>query len=136
MRSSRSSPRCIRRGSRRRAIRRGRRLRPRATDRGIHEMNSAIQTAFDSWTPPVATIAALLAIAALYVRGFARVQPQMPARFARRHLAMFLAGIATILVAIASPLEALDGLLLQVHMTQHLILMLVSPALLLAGAPA
>ena len=99
-------------------------------------MNSAVQTAFDSWTPPVATIAALLATAALYARGFARVRRQMPTRFARRHLAAFLLGIATLLVAIASPLEALDDLLLQIHMTQHLILMLVSPALLLAGAPA
>ncbi len=99
-------------------------------------MNSAIQTALDSWTPPVATVATLVAIAALYARGFARVHRQMPRRFAGRHLASFLAGIATLLVAIASPLEALDDLLLQVHMTQHLILMMVSPALLLAGAPA
>src|SRR5258708_26459319 len=99
-------------------------------------MNSAIHTAFDSWTPPIFTIATLLAVAALYARGFARVERQMPRRFAAWRLAMFLAGIATLLVAIASPLEALDDLLLQVHMTQHLILMLVSPALLLAGAPA
>ena len=99
-------------------------------------MNSAIQTALDSWTPPVFTIAVLLAIAALYARGFARLRRQMPTRFARRHLATFLAGIATLLVAIASPLEALDDLLLQVHMTQHLILMMVAPSLLIAGAPA
>jgi len=99
-------------------------------------MNSAIQTALHSWTPPIFTIATLVAIAALYARGYARVHRQMPRRFARRHLASFLAGIAMLLVAIASPLEALDDLLLQVHMTQHLILMMVSPALLLAGAPA
>ncbi len=61
---------------------------------------------------------------------------QMPARFPTRRLAAFLAGIATLLIAIASPLEALDDLLLQVHMMQHLMLMLVAPILLLAGAPA
>src|SRR5260370_1098351 len=92
-------------------------------------MNSAVQTAFDSWTPPIFTIATLLAIAALYARGFARVHRQMPTRFARRHLASFLAGIATLLVAIASPLEALDDLLLHAPMTHHPIPMSVPPAL-------
>ena len=99
-------------------------------------MNSALQTALHSWTPPIVTIAALLATAALYARGFARLHRQMPRRFAAWRLASFLAGIATLFVAIASPLEALDDLLLQVHMTQHLILMMLAPALLLAGAPA
>ncbi len=99
-------------------------------------MNSAIQTALDAWTPPIFTIATLLAVAALYARGFAALHRQMPRRFAAWRLASFLAGIATLLVAIASPLEALDDLLLQVHMTQHLILMRVSPAHMLAGAPA
>ena len=55
----------------------------------------------------------------------------MPRRFPAWRLASFIAGIATLLVAIASPLEALDDLLLQVHMTQHLILMMRR-----AGAPA
>ncbi len=99
-------------------------------------MNPAIQTALASWTPPFATIATLAALAALYARGFTRLHRQMPRRFAAWRLASFLAGVATMLVAIASPLEALDDLLLQVHMTQHLILMMLAPALMLAGAPA
>ena len=49
---------------------------------------------------------------------------------------MFTAGIAALFIAIASPLEELDDLLLQIHMTQHLLLMIVAPPLLLAGAPA
>ena len=99
-------------------------------------MNPAIQTALDSWSPPYVTIATLLAVATIYVRGFRRVHRQMPARFPNRRLAAFLAGIAALLIAIASPLEAFDDLLLQVHMLQHLTLMLVAPVLLLAGAPA
>ena len=39
-------------------------------------------------------------------------------------------------IAIASPLDTLDSLLLIAHMTQHLILMSVVPPLLLLGAPA
>ncbi|MGA8791698.1 cytochrome c oxidase assembly protein, partial [Candidatus Binatus sp.] len=99
-------------------------------------MNSVIQTAFDSWTPPVATIAILFLTVAIYARGFHRLHRQMPQRFPIWRLATFMAGIAALFIAIASPLEELDDLLLQIHMTQHLLLMLVAPSLLLAGAPA
>ncbi len=99
-------------------------------------MNSLIQTAFDSWTPPVATITILFLTAAIYARGFHRLHRQMPRRFPVWRLAMFMAGIAALFIAIASPLEELDDRLLQIHMTQHLLLMLVAPSLLLAGAPA
>jgi putative membrane protein len=99
-------------------------------------VNSTIQNAFDSWTPPVLTIATLLIIAAIYARGFRRLHRQMPDRFPTWRLAMFTAGIASLFIAIASPLEELDDLLLQIHMTQHLLLMIVAPPLLLAGAPA
>ncbi len=99
-------------------------------------MNSLIQTAFDSWTPPVATITILFLTAAIYARGFHRLHRQMPRRFPVWRLAMFMAGIAALFIAIASPLEELDDLLLQIHMTQHLLLMLVAPSRLLAGAPA
>jgi putative membrane protein len=47
-----------------------------------------------------------------------------------------MGGIAALFIAVASPLEALDEILLQIHMTQHLLLMIVAPTLLLAGSPA
>jgi cytochrome c oxidase assembly factor CtaG len=78
----------------------------------------------------------LLVAAALYVHGFRRLHHQMPGRFPNWRLASFIAGIATLFVAVASPLEEFDEQLLQVHMTQHLLLMLVAPVLLLGGAPA
>jgi cytochrome c oxidase assembly factor CtaG len=91
---------------------------------------------FESWTPPLGTISVLLVTAAIYSRGFRILHLQMPARFPNWRLAAFMGGIATLLVALASPLEDFDEQLLQVHMTQHLILMLVAPTLILAGAPA
>ena len=96
-------------------------------------MNSAVQTALDSWTPPLATIATLLVTAAIYARGFHRLHRQMPQRFPLWRLAMFMGGIAALFIAVASPLEALDDILLQIHMTQHLLLMIVAPSMLLAG---
>ena len=47
----------------------------------------------------------------------------------------FTAGLAAIYVTIASPLDAFAGLLLQIHMIQHLVLMMLAPPLILAGAP-
>ena len=99
-------------------------------------MSSAIQAAVESWNPPVATIATLLIVATLYARGFLRLHHQMPERFPVWRLASFMSGIGALLVAIASPLEELDDVLLQIHMAQHLILMILAPGLLLAGAPA
>lgn len=47
----------------------------------------------------------------------------------------FLAGLATFFVAVASPLDAFASLLLQVHMLQHFLLMMVAPPLLWLGLP-
>src|SRR5262249_57085516 len=50
-------------------------------------------------------------------------------------LAAFLGGLAAIYLALASPVEPFADLLLQVHMVQHLLLMMVAPPLLWLGAP-
>jgi putative copper resistance protein D len=49
--------------------------------------------------------------------------------------ASFMAGLAAILVALASPIEAYEGVLFSVHMLQHMLLELVAAPLLLLGAP-
>ena len=50
-------------------------------------------------------------------------------------LAAFLGGLAALFLALASPIEPFAGLLLQVHMLQHLLLMMVAPPLLWLGEP-
>src|SRR5262245_7442270 len=94
------------------------------------------QAILASWSvaPGLATILVLLA--ALYTRGWYVLRRQMPERFPGWRLACFLCGLATVHLAIASPIDAFAGLLLQVHMLQHLLLMMVAPPLLLLGAPA
>jgi cytochrome c oxidase assembly factor CtaG len=52
-----------------------------------------------------------------------------------RHLVAFAAGIAVVLIALASPLDAYGGVLLQVHMAQHMLLMMAAPPLLWLGQP-
>jgi cytochrome c oxidase assembly factor CtaG len=98
-------------------------------------VDALINIAVESWSPPWTRIALLLLVVIVYVRGFAPLHQQMPDRFPMQRLVFFLGGIATLFIAIASPLEELDDLLLQVHMIQHLLLMIVAPALLLCGAP-
>ena len=50
-------------------------------------------------------------------------------------LAAFLGGLAALFLAFGSPIEPFGALLLQVHMIQHLLLMMVAPPLLWLGAP-
>jgi putative membrane protein len=48
----------------------------------------------------------------------------------------FLGGLAAIVLALSSPIEAYEGQLFSVHMVQHMLLELVAAPLLLLGAPA
>jgi putative membrane protein len=47
----------------------------------------------------------------------------------------FSLGLASLWIAICSPIDALDELLLTAHMTQHFILMSVAPPLIILGTP-
>jgi cytochrome c oxidase assembly factor CtaG len=99
-------------------------------------MDPVVAATLRSWTFDPWILVPLLVTAGIYVRGWRQLRRQMPHRFGTWRLVAFLGGLATILVAIASPLDAFAGLLLQVHMIQHLLLMMVAPPLILLGAPA
>jgi cytochrome c oxidase assembly factor CtaG len=88
-----------------------------------------------SWSfEPSVTVPALAA-AALYWRGYTVLSLRMPERFDARRPVAFLAGLAMLVLALCSPLDPLGHFLLQAHMIQHLLLMLVVPPLLWLGAP-
>jgi cytochrome c oxidase assembly factor CtaG len=98
-------------------------------------MSQLADAALAAWRFPWWTCAVLVVGVALYLRGFVRVYQQMPLRFQLRRLTFYLAGCATLAIALLSPLEALDDRLLITHMLQHLLLLLIAPPLLLLGAP-
>jgi putative membrane protein len=88
-----------------------------------------------SWEPSV-----LLGTLGLGMAYFAAIGPYR----ARLHgtpvpagrVVAFVAGLATLLLALASPLDLLsDRYLLSAHMVQHLLLTLIMPPLLLVGTP-
>lgn len=56
-------------------------------------------------------------------------------RPSRRRSAAFYAGLATLVIAIDSPVDAYADTLFSVHMVQHVLLMMVAPPLLLLGRP-
>jgi putative membrane protein len=74
---------------------------------------------------PLAGAAVLYLVAAARARG----------RWSGRRTMSFLAGLACVLVALQSGLDAYDDRLLSVHMVQHMLLLLVSPLLLHGGRP-
>ncbi len=90
---------------------------------------------FQSWTFEPWIIVALLLAASLYLRGWWHLHRRLPQPFGIWRLIAFHAGLVTLFLALGSPLDALAERLLQFHMIQHLVLMMVVPPLLLLGAP-
>jgi cytochrome c oxidase assembly factor CtaG/polyferredoxin len=85
---------------------------------------------FDPWL-----LAALLLTAGVYLRGWLVLHRRDPRCWPAGRPAAFLGGLAAVDLALASPVETFASLLLQVHMVQHLLLMMLAPPLLWLGAP-
>ncbi|HTZ74868.1 MAG TPA: cytochrome c oxidase assembly protein [Candidatus Aquilonibacter sp.] len=99
-------------------------------------MLSPSEAALASWSfPPIVSTLNILA-ALLYIRGWLSLRLLIPDRFAAWRLASFLSGIATLQIALASPIDAFDSFFLTDHMIQHLLLMMLVPPLILMGNPA
>jgi len=88
-----------------------------------------------SWTLDWETLCLLLAIAALYLRGWLHLHAELPHKYTTGKLVSFAFGLLAIVIALESPIDAFGSLLLQAHMIQHLILIAVAAPLLLLGQP-
>src|SRR4029434_2664447 len=98
-------------------------------------MDPALAAFLQSWTFDPWLIVPLSVAAGLYLRGWRLLSGEMPQRFGVWRLGSFQLGLGTLFLALTSPLEALAEVLLQAHMAQHLVLMMVAPPLLVSGAP-
>lgn len=99
-------------------------------------MTSAAQAAWHSWSIPIGVDLVLCLTAMVYLSGWFRLHAAFPNLIRVWRLAAFVAGIASVWLAIGSPVAALDDMSLSVHMVQHLLLMTIAPPLVLLGAPA
>jgi cytochrome c oxidase assembly factor CtaG len=78
---------------------------------------------------------ALLLAALVYGRGWLVLRRRDPRPWHGGQLASFMGGLAMLFLALASPIEPFADLLLQAHMIQHLLFMMVAPPLIWLGWP-
>jgi len=83
----------------------------------------------NSWNVTLLPLLTLAAAAFLYVRGWLRANAPASRLFA------FLAGMTLLFIALASPLDSYSHFFLWVHMTQHMLLMMAAPLLIVSGRP-
>jgi putative membrane protein len=109
-------------------------LRP---PQGAHRiaMTSATQAILRSWSAPLGVNLSLCIAALVYARGWLCLRTVFPGLISAVRFSAFLAGIVSLWIAIASPMNAFDDVSLTVHMVQHLLLMSIAPPLILLGVP-
>ena len=83
------------------------------------------------WQPGWTLDAAATAAALAYVGATRRLRSGWPTV----RTAAFLCGVACVLIALQSGIDAFDERLLSVHMVQHMLLLMLAPLLLLCGRP-
>ena len=98
-------------------------------------MTAAYRAIFVEWSPPIVLTGTLILLGLIYVRGWFAIRTTRRGLFPAWRLGFFLLGLATIWVAIASPLDGFADVLLSAHMVEHLLLMSFAPPLLLLGYP-
>ena len=98
-------------------------------------MSPTLDAFLRSWPSEPWLVASLVLTVVIYTRGWSILHRRDPQRWPAGRLAAFCGGMFALFLALASPLEPFATLLLQVHMVQHLLLMMVAPPLIWLGAP-
>ena len=94
------------------------------------------QAALQHWEFAPVVTALVAVIAALYLWGAWRVGRRHPARpWPWWRTALFLGGLAVVVLATQSGIGAYDDVLFWVHMIQHLMLIMIAPPMLVVGQP-
>ena len=99
-------------------------------------MSDSLQIALSSWQLNWGVIFCTVIVSFIYFRGWVGLHRRQPEKYTTWRLWAFLGGVATILIAIVSPLDSFANVLLQAHMAQHVLLMMIAPPLLWLGWPA
>ena len=99
-------------------------------------MSDAVQDIFREWRLPLWLTASIVLTGVVYVRGWSIIRRSRPEKFTINELGVFLAGLAALWLAIASPMDGFADSMLTAHMIEHLMLMSVIPPMLLLGLPS
>ncbi|HQU43057.1 MAG TPA: cytochrome c oxidase assembly protein [Pirellulales bacterium] len=98
-------------------------------------MSPTLDAVLRSWPCDPSLLATCIVAAFVYQHGWRVLRRRDAPRWHGGQVAAFVGGVTAIYLALASPIEPLASLLLQVHMVQHLLLMMVAPPLVWLGAP-
>ncbi|MFI4876850.1 MAG: cytochrome c oxidase assembly protein, partial [Blastopirellula sp. JB062] len=99
-------------------------------------MNAEFLTALGrSWQFSPSVLGALALSGWLYFRGWRNLRQRGSQRFPAWRFGCFTGALLTIFVALQSPLDALAPFSFQIHMVQHLLLMIIAPPLFWFAAP-
>ena len=101
----------------------------------IFDLDSPPANFWTAWSFPLLPLIALVTTVVLYLAGWRAAHRTRPRQLPPWRAACFVAGIISLWIAIASPIDALDDYLLAAHMIQHFILMSIAPPLIVLGAP-
>jgi putative membrane protein len=88
-----------------------------------------------AWSLDPAVLAGLAVAAIAYAAGLRRLWRAGPGAPSGGQAACFAAGLATVALALLSPLDTFAHLLFVAHMAQHMLLVMVAAPLLVLGAP-
>ena len=95
-----------------------------------------MQLVLDDWSLPVwLHVVDRPSLALVYLRGWFALRRTRPYQFTSGRMACYMAGLASLWLAICSPLDAFADVLLSAHMVEHLVLMSFVPPLVLLGLP-
>ncbi|HZD50889.1 MAG TPA: cytochrome c oxidase assembly protein [Silvibacterium sp.] len=94
-----------------------------------------LNSLFLAWSFPRWVCLSIEIAAIVYWRGWLLIRRTRPSLFPGWRLGCFLAGLAFLFIAIASPIDTFSEQLLFLHMLQHFILMCVVPPLIVLAAP-
>jgi cytochrome c oxidase assembly factor CtaG len=98
-------------------------------------MDTVAEAALLSWNFNAPLICILLVLALIYFRGWRLLNTERPHKYPALRLISFATGLTAIFVALASPIDVFAVFLLEAHMIQHLLLIMVGPPLLWLGQP-
>ncbi len=98
---------------------------------GVPALGDVLRT----WSLPLAPLITLSIALVLYMRGWNVARVTRKRELPMWRAMCFVAGVVSLWMALASPIDALDDYLLAAHMMQHFILMSVAPPLIVLGAP-
>lgn len=97
--------------------------------------HASLDIASDKWSFESAVVWPILLLVCAYISGVFHLRQQMILQrvLSRGCVISFMLGIVSLVLALMSPLDSLADSFFSAHMTQHLILMLVAPPLLILG---